>query len=86
MKIGIAMFPTDYSITPGDLGQAVEERGFESLWLMDHVRQIRQVLFRGQRSREATRGGDEALGGLAAFDPAEIFQGDQCGNRLSSTE
>ena len=29
MKFGIAMFPTDYSITPSELGQAVEERGFE---------------------------------------------------------
>ena len=29
MKIGIAMFPTDYSITPSELAQAVEERGFE---------------------------------------------------------
>ena len=37
MKCGIAMFPTDYSITPSDLGQAVEERGFDSLWFPDHV-------------------------------------------------
>ena len=37
MKIGIAMFPTDYSITPSDLGQAVEERGFESLWFPEHT-------------------------------------------------
>jgi probable F420-dependent oxidoreductase len=37
MKIGIAMFPTDYSITPGELGQAVEERGFESLWFPEHT-------------------------------------------------
>ena len=37
MKIGIAMFLTDYSITPGDLGQAVEERGFESLWVPEHT-------------------------------------------------
>ena len=31
MKIGISMFVTDYSIDPGILGVAVEERGFESL-------------------------------------------------------
>src|SRR6516162_3595703 len=37
MKIGIAMFPTDYSITPSELGQAVEERGFESLWFPEHT-------------------------------------------------
>jgi hypothetical protein len=24
--------PTDYSITPSDQGQAVEERGLDSLW------------------------------------------------------
>jgi probable F420-dependent oxidoreductase len=37
MKFGIAMFPTDYSITPSELGQAVEERGFESLWFPEHT-------------------------------------------------
>ena len=37
MKIGIAMFPTDYSITPGELAQAAEERGFESLWFPEHT-------------------------------------------------
>src|SRR6478736_3017361 len=37
MKIGIAMFPTDYSITPSELAKAVEERGFESLWFPEHT-------------------------------------------------
>ena len=37
MKIGISMFVTDYSIPPGALGQAVEERGFESLWMPEHT-------------------------------------------------
>jgi len=37
MKIGISMFVTDYSITPGDLAHAVEERGFESLWMPGHT-------------------------------------------------
>jgi probable F420-dependent oxidoreductase len=37
MKIGISMFPTDYSITPADLAQAAEERGFESLWFPEHT-------------------------------------------------
>lgn len=37
MKIGIAMFVTDYSIAPGELGRAVEERGFESLWMPEHT-------------------------------------------------
>ena len=37
MKIGISMFVTDYSIPPGALGQAVEDRGFESLWMPEHT-------------------------------------------------
>ena len=36
MKIGLAIFPTDYSITPVDLAVAMEERGFESLWVSEH--------------------------------------------------
>jgi probable F420-dependent oxidoreductase len=37
MKIGIAMFVTDYGIMPGALARAVEERGFESLWFPEHT-------------------------------------------------
>jgi probable F420-dependent oxidoreductase len=37
MKLGISMFVTDYSITPGELGQAIEERGFESFWVPEHT-------------------------------------------------
>ena len=37
MKIGISMFVTADSIGPGDLAQAVEERGFESLWMPEHT-------------------------------------------------
>ena len=29
MHIGAAMFFTDYSMSPGELGKALEERGFE---------------------------------------------------------
>ena len=36
MKIGVAMFFTDYSMTPQELGVAAEERGFESLWSPEH--------------------------------------------------
>jgi len=36
MHIGLAIFPTDYSIHPCDLGRAIEERGFESLWVAEH--------------------------------------------------
>jgi probable F420-dependent oxidoreductase len=37
MKFGIAYFPTDYGISTGELGPAVEERGFESLWVAEHT-------------------------------------------------
>ncbi len=36
MKYGIATFPTDYSIAPGDLARAAEERDFESFWVAEH--------------------------------------------------
>ncbi|MEZ5856186.1 MAG: LLM class F420-dependent oxidoreductase [Hyphomicrobiaceae bacterium] len=37
MKVGISMFVTDYTISPGDLGREVEARGFESLWMPEHT-------------------------------------------------
>jgi probable F420-dependent oxidoreductase len=36
MKIGGAMFFTDYSMTAMELARALEERGFESLWAPEH--------------------------------------------------
>jgi probable F420-dependent oxidoreductase len=36
MKIGAAMFFTDYSMAPAELAQALEARGFESLWAPEH--------------------------------------------------
>ena len=36
LKFGVSMFFTDYSITPWELGQALEQRGFESLWAPEH--------------------------------------------------
>ncbi|MBI1847473.1 MAG: LLM class F420-dependent oxidoreductase [Candidatus Rokubacteria bacterium] len=37
MLHGIAMFPTDYAVRPDDLARALEERGFESLWVPEHT-------------------------------------------------
>src|SRR2546430_10504462 len=37
MKFGIAIFPTGCSITPTELAIALEERGFESLWVTEHT-------------------------------------------------
>jgi probable F420-dependent oxidoreductase len=36
MKVGAAMFFTDYSMTPAELARALEERGFDSLWAPEH--------------------------------------------------
>ncbi len=36
MKFGAAMFFTDASMAPGELGPALEQRGFESLWVPEH--------------------------------------------------
>jgi probable F420-dependent oxidoreductase len=49
MKFGIAIFPTDYAISMAELGPAVEERGFESLWVAEHshIPTSRATLFAG---------------------------------------
>jgi probable F420-dependent oxidoreductase len=36
MEFGIAIFPTDQAIRMSELAPAVEERGFESLWVAEH--------------------------------------------------
>jgi probable F420-dependent oxidoreductase len=37
MKIGVFQFSTDYAMPPADVARAVEERGFESLFLPEHT-------------------------------------------------
>jgi probable F420-dependent oxidoreductase len=36
MHFGVSMFFTDYSMGPAELGRALEERGFESVWAPEH--------------------------------------------------
>src|SRR5438552_18865534 len=36
MDFGAAIFFTDYSMGPAELGRALEERGFGSLWAPEH--------------------------------------------------
>jgi probable F420-dependent oxidoreductase len=36
-RYGVTIFPTDYSIQPVDLARAVEERGFDSLFVTEHT-------------------------------------------------
>jgi probable F420-dependent oxidoreductase len=37
MDYGVVMFPTEYSMAPDELGRALEERGFESVWFPEHT-------------------------------------------------
>lgn len=37
MKFGINMFTADFAIQPAELGRAIEERGFESLFVPEHT-------------------------------------------------
>jgi probable F420-dependent oxidoreductase len=37
MDYGAIMFATEYAIAPDELARALEERGFESLWLPEHT-------------------------------------------------
>ena len=36
MKFGTFIFPTDYSISPGQVAKEAEDRGFESVWFPEH--------------------------------------------------
>lgn len=36
MLYGATIFPTSYAMHPAELGPALEERGFESLWVAEH--------------------------------------------------
>src|ERR1700735_2758569 len=36
MEFGASIFFTDYSISPTELAVALEERGFDSLWVAEH--------------------------------------------------
>ena len=36
MKVGVFYFPTDYGINIAELAKALEDRGFDSLFVPDH--------------------------------------------------
>ncbi len=36
MKAGVAHFPTTYSMPPSELGPALEDHGYESIWVAEH--------------------------------------------------
>ena len=37
MRTGVFYFPTDYGIDPGELARALEDRGFDSLFVCEHT-------------------------------------------------
>ena len=37
MNFGVAIFPTDYAISMGELAPSAEQLGFESLWVAEHT-------------------------------------------------
>src|SRR5271167_3721966 len=37
MHIGVFYFPTDYGIQPAELGRALEDRGYESVFFCEHT-------------------------------------------------
>jgi probable F420-dependent oxidoreductase len=37
MKLGVAVFATDYTVRPDEFARACEERGFESIWYPEHT-------------------------------------------------
>jgi probable F420-dependent oxidoreductase len=37
VDFGVMMFPTDYSVAPGELATMAEQRGFESLFFPEHI-------------------------------------------------
>ena len=37
MKLGVFSYNTEYGIRPDDLARALEERGFESIWVGEHT-------------------------------------------------
>ena len=51
MLIGAYYFPTDYGIDIAELGRALEERGFESLFVCEHthIPVSRRTPFPGRR-------------------------------------
>jgi probable F420-dependent oxidoreductase len=50
MKLGIAIFPTDQSISPVELARAAEGEGFESFWVPEHTHiPLAETAFPGDR-------------------------------------
>jgi len=56
MDFGAAMFFTDYSMTPAELGQVLEARGFESIWAPEHSHILARARHRLHRAASSRSG------------------------------
>jgi probable F420-dependent oxidoreductase len=63
MDHGALMFATEYAIAPDELARALEERGFESLWLPEHTH------IPASRRSPFPAGGDLPREYWSAYDP-----------------
>ena len=63
MNFGVVMFPTEYSMAPGDLARALEERHFESVWFPEHTH------IPASRRSPFPGGGDLPKEYWSAYDP-----------------
>jgi probable F420-dependent oxidoreductase len=63
MHYGVVMFATEYAIAPDELARALEERGFESLWLPEHTH------IPASRQSPWPGGGDLPRDYWSAYDP-----------------
>jgi probable F420-dependent oxidoreductase len=63
MHFGVVMFPTEYSIAPGDLARALEDRHFESVWFPEHTH------IPASRQSPWPGGGDLPKEYWSAYDP-----------------
>ena len=63
MNFGVVMFPTEYSMAPGDLASALEERHFESVWFPEHTH------IPASRRSPFPGGGDLPKEYWSAYDP-----------------
>ena len=63
MHYGVVMFATEYAIAPDELARALEERGFESLWVPEHTH------IPASRRSPWPAGGDLPKDYWSAYDP-----------------
>jgi probable F420-dependent oxidoreductase len=71
MKFALAIFPTDYAISMPELAPAVEERGFESLWVAEHSH-IQAGLTRHPSGTDLGRHYSHALDPFVALTAAAV--------------